>query len=75
MTFVTGLAWNEAVKSTIEHFYPESQGSGFEAKLIYALVLTFIIVLGTSFLTRFKYQEQKHENHPVPEKPKEEPIK
>lgn len=42
--FVTGLAWNEAVKALIEQFYP-LQGSSAWAKLVYAVVITVVFVL------------------------------
>ncbi len=36
---VAGLAWNDAVKSIIEHFFPLSQ-STIWAKIVYALILS-----------------------------------
>lgn len=48
---VAGLAWNEAIKSLIEYFYPASQ-NGLLAKFIYALVITLVVVLTSSYLIR-----------------------
>ncbi len=36
---IAGLAWNDAVKSLIEHFFPLSQ-STLWAKIIYAIILS-----------------------------------
>lgn len=36
---IAGLAWNDAVKSVIEHFYPLSENTIW-AKIIYAVVLS-----------------------------------
>lgn len=52
--FVTGLAWNEAVKALIEQFFP-LQGSGVWAKLAYALVITIVfVVVSTSVMRTLK---------------------
>lgn len=50
---VAGLAWNEAVKAFIELFFPPT-GSGVIAKTIYAIFITFIVVLASSTLTKMK---------------------
>lgn len=57
--FVAGLAWNEAIKSFIEHFFPI--GGGMFAKLIYALLITGIVVFATYILSRMKHPEYKEE--------------
>ena len=52
--FVTGLAWNEAVKALIEQFFP-LQGSGVWAKLIYALLITVVfVIISTSVMRTLK---------------------
>lgn len=47
--FVAGLAWNEAIKSLIEEFFPLSQDT-LVAKLIYALFATVLVVAATHTL-------------------------
>jgi len=49
--FVVGLAWNEAIKSAIDQFFPNS-GNGILIKFIYAFLMTIIIVLITIYLLR-----------------------
>jgi len=41
---VAGLAWNDAIKSTIEYFYPMTASTVY-AKVLYALIMTFLIVV------------------------------
>jgi len=48
---VAALAWNEAIKSFIEHFFPISRNT-LLAKFIYAIVLTFIVVIFSISLMR-----------------------
>ncbi|OGF73512.1 hypothetical protein A2W48_00115 [Candidatus Giovannonibacteria bacterium RIFCSPHIGHO2_12_44_12] len=48
---VAGLAWNEAIKSVIEYFYPASQ-NGLAAKFIYAILITVVVVLISTYLVR-----------------------
>ncbi|MEK7541530.1 MAG: DUF5654 family protein [Patescibacteria group bacterium] len=48
---VAGLAWNDAVKAMIEYAYPLPQNS-ILAKIIYALIITFAVVLVTAYLAR-----------------------
>lgn len=48
---IAGLAWNEAVKALIEYFLPFSGGTVL-AKFIYAVVMTFIVVVVSVYLTR-----------------------
>lgn len=50
--FVAGFAWNDAIKSLIDYFFPLGGGTVW-AKLIYALAVTVIVVLATILLTRF----------------------
>ncbi|MBI3260803.1 hypothetical protein HYZ64_00310 [Candidatus Berkelbacteria bacterium] len=50
---VAGLAWNEAIKQLIEDIFPLGQGS-LAAKLLYAVVVTLIVVLATILLIRSK---------------------
>jgi fructose-specific phosphotransferase system IIC component len=55
---VAGLAWNDAIKSLIEYFFPNQQNS-VTAKLIYAALLTLIVVLVTIFITRLFAKQEK----------------
>jgi len=41
---VAGLAWNDAIKSLIEYFWPNQQNSVL-AKVIYASIITVIVVI------------------------------
>ena len=52
-SFVAGLAWNEAIKSFIDQFFPNSSNSIF-IKFIYAFIVTIIIVLISVYLLRNK---------------------
>jgi hypothetical protein len=47
---VAALAWNEAIKAIIDRYIPA--GSALYSKLIYALILTVIIVLVSMRLNR-----------------------
>lgn len=49
--FVTGLAWNEAVKALIEQFFPLHDNTAW-AKLIYALFITVVFVLISTSVMR-----------------------
>lgn len=55
--FVAGLAWNDAVKSLIDYFFPMDHG-GIAAKFIYALAVTLILVVVTIGLQRTMRQKQ-----------------
>ena len=50
-SLVAGLAWNEAIKSFIDQFYPRS-GNSILIKFIYAVAVTVIIVIVTVYLVR-----------------------
>jgi hypothetical protein len=47
---VAALAWNEAIKAIIDRYVPT--GSALYSKLIYAVILTIIIVLVSMKLTK-----------------------
>jgi len=51
LSFVAGLAWNDAIKSVIEYIFPLNKDSMW-IKLVYAVILTVIIILITISLTR-----------------------
>lgn len=41
---IAGLAWNDAIKTLIDYFFPLSKDTLF-AKFIYALFITFVVVI------------------------------
>lgn len=52
--FVTGLAWNEAIKSLIEQLFP-LHSTGSVAKLVYALFITVVfVIISTSVMRTLK---------------------
>lgn len=60
---VAGLAWNEAIKSTIDFLFPRSATS-LTAKFLYALLVTLVIVLMSFYLSRlFKEQEKTEKDY------------
>ena len=48
---VAGLAWNDAISTSIKHFFPLDT-NGIIAKFIYAVVITLVIVFISSSLMR-----------------------
>jgi hypothetical protein len=57
---VAGLAWNDAIRSLIEYYFPLSEKSVW-AKLIYAAFLTLIVVLISVYLVRIFNKEKRKE--------------
>lgn len=55
---VAGLAWNDAVKSAIEHFFPAEQ-NGLTAKFIYAAAITLVVVLISVYLVKIISKGEK----------------
>jgi hypothetical protein len=55
---VAGLAWNDAIKSLIEYYLPLS-GQNVWAKLIYAAILTIVVVLVSAYLTRLFMKDEE----------------
>lgn len=49
---VVGLAWNEAIKSLIDYFYPLSSANSISAKFIYAIIITIVVVFVTMYIVR-----------------------
>jgi len=49
---VVGLAWNEAIKSLIDYFYPATGANSISAKFIYAIIITIVVVLVTMYIVR-----------------------
>lgn len=48
---VAGLAWNDAIKSTIDRFFPLNQGNVI-IKFAYALVITVAVVIAGWILSK-----------------------
>jgi C4-dicarboxylate transporter len=56
--FVVGLAWNDAIKSIIEYFFPLDKNSIF-AKLMYAFIVTILIVLVTGYFFKINNDQEE----------------
>ena len=48
---VAALAWNDAIKSLIEYFFPLNKNTVL-IKFIYAILITFIVVIISIYLTK-----------------------
>jgi hypothetical protein len=48
---VAGLAWNEAIKSLIDQFFPLS-GNTIIIKFLYAVIITFAVVILSMYLLK-----------------------
>lgn len=56
---VAGLAWNEAIKGLIDHYFPIQRDSVW-AKLWYAIIITLVVVfIMMKFEKMFKKEEEK----------------
>ena len=55
---VAGLAWNDAIKALIDVFFPLPQSS-LQVKLLYALLVTFIVVFISMYLARLIKGEER----------------
>lgn len=56
---VAGLAWNEAIKGLIDHYFPIQRDSVW-AKVWYAVIITLIVVfIMVKFEKLFKKEEEK----------------
>ena len=54
---VAGLAWNDAVKTLIEYFFPLQQNTLF-AKFIYAAFITIVLVIVSVYLVRLTGEKE-----------------
>lgn len=54
--FVVGLAWNDAIKASIEYLFPLNKNS-ILAKLMYAFLVTIIVVLATVYFVKSSEKE------------------
>ncbi|PIU09125.1 MAG: hypothetical protein COZ85_03105 [Candidatus Moranbacteria bacterium CG_4_8_14_3_um_filter_34_16] len=48
---VAGLAWNDAIKSLIEYFFPLER-NGIWAKFFYAFIFTVIVVMVSLYVAK-----------------------
>jgi hypothetical protein len=56
---VVGLAWNDAIKSSIEYIFPTT-GAGLIPKFIYAVILTICIAIFAYYISKwFSSDEEK----------------
>lgn len=55
---VAGLAWNEAIKSIIQHLFPLGNGT-LIAQLVYAFLLTVVLVIATIYLKKLIIKEEE----------------
>lgn len=51
LTLTAALAWSEAAKSGIQSLYPEPYGNSFHATLVYAVIVT-ILIIGMFYILR-----------------------
>ncbi len=49
--FVAGLAWNEAIKSLIDTFFPLDKNTVI-VKFVYAILVTTVLVIASIYLSR-----------------------
>jgi hypothetical protein len=54
---VAGLAWNDAIKASIEFFFPINK-SGVQAKIVYAIIITLVVAVLSFYLTKFPKSEE-----------------
>ena len=57
--FVVGLAWNDAVKTTIDYLFPLNKGSIW-VKFIYAFIVTILIIVATIILTKKEAEQNSN---------------
>ncbi len=62
LALVAGLAWNELIKSLIAVLFPVKSNSLW-AQLIYAVIVTLIVVLATISLTKLLNKRKEEQNN------------
>jgi len=50
---VAGIAWNDAVRAAIDHFYPPGDGGGLVPKFLYAIIVTVIVSILIYLVSRW----------------------
>jgi len=53
---VASLAWNEAIKSLVDTLFPKKTSALF-GKFIYAILITFVVVLISRYLEKISTKE------------------
>ncbi|PIT87993.1 MAG: hypothetical protein COU29_04260 [Candidatus Magasanikbacteria bacterium CG10_big_fil_rev_8_21_14_0_10_36_32] len=48
---VASLAWNDAIKASIDHFFPVVS-DGLVAKIFYALIITTVVVVVSVYIVK-----------------------
>lgn len=57
---IAGLAWNEAIKALIEELIPLGKNTLW-AKLVYALIITIIVVIAGLYLAKLSKKQKEEE--------------
>jgi predicted secreted protein len=61
LSLMASLAWNEAIKSVIDHYYPDnSTQDNYVRKIIYATIISIIMILVIYGITKYAMYEEKH---------------
>ncbi|PIQ67786.1 hypothetical protein COY25_02860 [Candidatus Uhrbacteria bacterium CG_4_10_14_0_2_um_filter_41_7] len=55
---VAGLAWNDAIKAIIQSIWP-LETDGIKAQLVYAVSMTFLVVLVASLFVKLSKKNEK----------------
>ena len=53
---IAALAWNEAIQTLVNQYLSFSVGSQIISKVVYALLVTFLLVVATVQLARLKHR-------------------
>jgi hypothetical protein len=56
MAYIAGLAWNEAIKQSIDSVYPYDRAKNAQAQILYAVIVTIIIIL-VAYLINYANQQ------------------
>lgn len=64
---VAGLAWNEAIKSFINYFFPMQQ-NGMVAQFVYAVIITLVLVVVTVYILRTAEDDEVGKKSPKAKK-------
>lgn len=68
---VAGFAWNDAIKSFIEEYFPLARDT-MKAKFIYAILITMLIVVVSVYLMKiFKIEKKEKEKEKKEEEKKD----
>lgn len=59
---VAGLAWNDAIRSSIDYFFPSDGRETIWAKFIYAFIITLVLIIITIYLLKIFADKEKDEN-------------